>query len=378
MGVIFNIQEAVNNSAFNILQEPIKMILEREVEAFERESIIPKVFNMRTTDKYREEFRSVTAMDGFKPVEDMEPAGISSFEEGYNKQYVFQEWKNAFVVSKQVIEDNEAASIEPKALGFIKGYGRTRELYAVRMIGAALGNVYPEYRITANSGKGMDTVDGSVEGTKQQYFTNAHHRLNDSVGTYNQSNKFYASLTFDGSDALLPEKIADVIGQVGSIMHKYKDEKGNIVPVAVKRIVIAEDYVLETALREGLRRKFGDSLGGYEIVVSPYLSDITGFTDSDHALLLISPERNREGMGATWFDRVPLTVKSFIDDHTDANYWTGRARFGAGFGDFRAMSYIALTSSGNANATAITPVVAGKPVHVTNPSSAPVYTDEIA
>ena len=74
MGVIFNIDEAVRNSAFNILQEPIKMILENETEAFERDSIIPKVFVMKTSDKYREEYRSTTAMDGFKPTEDMEPA----------------------------------------------------------------------------------------------------------------------------------------------------------------------------------------------------------------------------------------------------------------------------------------------------------------
>ena len=176
MGVIFNIDEAVRNSAFNILQEPIKMILENETEAFERDSIIPKVFVMKTSDKYREEYRSTTAMDGFKPTEDMEPAGLSDFEEGYSKQYIFQTWTNAFIVSKQTIEDNQMMSIEPKAMGFIKSYGRTREIYAVNMIGAGLGKTNAAYKINANSGLGMDTVDGTVEGTKQQYFHNAHIR----------------------------------------------------------------------------------------------------------------------------------------------------------------------------------------------------------
>ena len=40
MGVIFNIDEALKNSAFNILQEPIKMILTTETEAFETDSLI--------------------------------------------------------------------------------------------------------------------------------------------------------------------------------------------------------------------------------------------------------------------------------------------------------------------------------------------------
>ena len=50
MGIIFNIEEAVQNSAFNVLQEPIKMILDNQVEAFEKDSIISKVFVMKTSD----------------------------------------------------------------------------------------------------------------------------------------------------------------------------------------------------------------------------------------------------------------------------------------------------------------------------------------
>ena len=38
--IIFNIGESVKLSAFNILQEPIKMLMESEKEAFEKESIV--------------------------------------------------------------------------------------------------------------------------------------------------------------------------------------------------------------------------------------------------------------------------------------------------------------------------------------------------
>lgn len=387
-GIIYNIEEAVQNSAFNVLQEPIKMILDKQTEAFEKKSIIPEVFVMKTSDKYREEYRSTTAMDGFKPTEDMEPAGLSDFEEGYSKQFVFQTWTNAFVVSKQVIEDNNAMSIEPKAFGFIKSYGRTRELYAVRMISAGLGNTYADYKITAASGKGMDTVDGTVEGAKQQYFTNKHHRLNDTVsegvGTHDQSNKFYATLDFTGADIELEEKILDVLGQVASTMSTYKDEKGNIVPVEPTKIVIGEDYRLRDALERALKSRYGSRMGDngintmygkYEIIVCPYLSGVSGFANTDHAILLIDPERNREGLGLVWFDRVPLEVSSYIDNKTKANIWDGRARFGAGFGDFRAMAYINLAGSDTTNATQITNIVTSvKPVKVVTTSSTPIHT----
>lgn len=372
-GIIFNIQESLNNSAFNILQEPIKMVLENEVEAFERDSIIDKVFVMKTTDKYREEYRSTTTMDGFKPTEDMEVAGLSDFQEGYNKQFVFQTWTNSFVVSKQTMEDNQMMSIEPKAMGFIKSYGRTREQYAVNMIAAALGgelsDKQKELKITKLSGLGMDTVDGSIEGTKQQYFHNKHKGVQiNGKSLVEQSNKYYANLDLSNGDVgNLEERVLDVIEQVASKAKKYKDDKGNIVPVNYTRIVLGEDYRLNDILMRALKSKYGSAMGGngvnlvygkYEVITNPYLSDVKGFTDADHGLLLIDPQRNKEGLGAVWFDRKPLEVRSYKDDKTEANIWAGRARFGAGFGDFRAMSYVSFGGATD-NADEITPVVTG-------------------
>ena len=378
-GIIFNIQEALNNSAFNILQEPIKMILENEVEAFEKSSIIDKVFVMKTTDKYREEFRSTTTMDGFRPTEDMEVAGISDFQEGYSKQFVFQTWTNSFVVSKQTMEDNQMMSIEPKAMGFIKSYGRTREEYAVNVIGAALGGdmsaKQTELGIKPAHGKGMDTVSGELEDTnKQQYFSNAHKTVKiagrDQI---TQSNKFRGNLNIeDGKAGNLEEKVMDMIERVASNAKKYKDDKGNIVPVNYTRIVLGEDYRLNDLIMRALKTKYGSPMGGnganlvygkYEVITNPYLSGVKGFDGGEpngvHGLLLIDPQRNREGLGAVWFDRKPLEVRSYKDDKTEANVWAGRARFGAGFGDFRAISYLYFSTTNDTTATTLDPVEIG-------------------
>ena len=375
MGIIFNIEQSARLSDFNILQEPIKMILENEVEAFEKGSIIPEVFVQKTTDRYMEEYRSSTSMDGFKPTEDMEVAGISDFEESYFQQFTTQIWTNSFVVSKQTMEDNKMMDIDTKSMGFIKSYGRTREQYAVHMIGAALGHTYPEYKIYAKSGKGMDTTNGEIEGTRQQYFYNDHVtvKLKDGREQQHQGNKFYADLKFDANVANLEDKVLDVLGQVEARMAVYKDDKGNIVPVEVNKIVTGKNYRLVDILMRGLKSKYGSAMEGngvntqygkYKVITNAYLSGIKGFTDKESGLLLISDDRNREGLGAVWFDRVPLTVRSYIDDKTEANVWAGRARFGAGFGDFRAMSYVAFPQTGadaiaTSNAEKITPVDIG-------------------
>ena len=375
MGIIFNIEQSARLSDFNILQEPIKMILDNEVEAFEKGSIIPEVFVQKTTDRYMEEYRSSTSMDGFKPTEDMEVAGISDFEESYFQQFTTQIWTNSFVVSKQTMEDNKMMDIDTKSMGFIKSYGRTREQYAVAMIGAGLGNTYPEYKIYAKAGKGMDTTDGDIEGTRQQYFSNAHKtvKLRDGREQITQSNKFYADLKFDANIANIEEKVLDVLGQVEAKMAVYKNDKGEIVPVDVNKIVTGKNYRLVDILMRGLKSKYGAAMEGngintqygkYKVITNAYLSGIKGFTDKESGLLLISDDRNREGLGAVWFDRVPLTVRSYVDQKTEANVWAGRARFGAGFGDFRAMSYVAFPQTGadaiaTSNAEKITPVEIG-------------------
>ena len=400
MGIIYNIEEAIKNSAFNVLQEPIKMILDNQKEAYEQNSIISKFFVMKTTDRYMEEYRSMTSMDGFKPTEDMEVAPISDFEESYFQQFTFQIWTNSFVISKQTMEDGKLMDVDMKANAFIKGYNRTREQYAVAMIGAALGNTgntYEDLKITAKSGKGMDTVTGDIEGERQQYFHGLHKtvQLRDGRPQITQSNKFTATLNFtDDVTPDLEEKVLDVLGQVESIMATYKDDKGNITPVEVDTIFVGQNYRLIDILTRGLKSKYGASMDGngintqygkYKLVVSPYLSGIDGFKDADNGLILASSSRNREGLGAVWFDRKPLEVRSYKDDKTEANVWAGRARWGAGFGDFRAMSYISFPTSSasavatNNNATVITPITTGiKAVNIVNSETKPVNTKTIA
>ena len=381
-GVIYNIHEAVKNSAFNILQEPIKMFMDNQVEAFEKDSIINKVFVMKTTDKFREEFRSITAMDGFLPTEDLEVAGISDFEESYNKQFLFQTWTNSFVISKQTLEDKRDMDIAQMSQMFIKSFGRTREQYAVNFIAAGLGKTNEKFKILASAGKGADTTDGTIEGAKQQYFHNEHKPVGHGKEGRNfvQSNKFYAvidGLSNANTIALNAEEaVLDTIGQVESLMSKYKDDKGNIVPVNVDTIVMGQNYRLADIIMRGLKSKYGSAMDGngvnlqygkYKLVISPYLSGVDGFEDSDNSLILLSSERNREGLGLVWFDRKPLEVRSYIEDKTEANVWAGRARWGAGFGDFRAMAYITFGTAETSNATEIKPVTTGvKAVNVVN------------
>lgn len=357
MAKIFNISEAVKLSAFNVLQEPIQMLLEGQIEAFEKKSLLDKIYVMKTTDRYQEEFRSSTSMDGFKPTEDLQPAGLSDFEEGYKQTFTNQIWTNSFVISKQAIEDNQDLSISPKALNFIKSYYRTRERYGFAMLSGALaGTINFENKVF--SCKGMDTTDGTVDGPKQNFFHKAHLPLAGVVGGVTQSNMFYGSVTLTGSNAA--EQMLSLIGQVENRMQNYKDYKGNPLVGQPTRLVIPNHYLLKKVLQVALHTQFTSEMGDnginiqygkWEIIDTPYLATLTGFEEKDQAFLMISPEVNRDNLGAVWMDRVPLEISSYIDNKTKANVWDGRARFGVGFGDFSAMAYVCSGSAGTYRAS---------------------------
>ena len=51
--------------------------------------------------------------------------------------------------------------------------------------------------------------------------------------------------------------------------------------------------------------------------------------------ILLDSKYNQTYGGAVWNDRVKLSVRSTIDDNTDANVWRGRSRFNAAFNDWR-------------------------------------------
>ncbi len=370
MAIIFNIGESLKQSAFNILQEPIKMLMENEKEAFEKESFLSKVFVMKTTDKYQEEYRSSTAMDGFKPTEDLERPGLSDFQEGYGKIFRTQIWTNSFVVSKQTIEDNQMMSINAQAMGFIKSYGRTRERYGAAMLSGALAGEI-EFEGKKFDCRGGDTETGEVDGAKQKYFYGTHKPVKGAAGGVEQSNRFFVATDKGFSNARTAGKaeeyLLDVIGQIQTTMINYKDDKGNILCVNPDTLVIPNYYAFKNALLTALKTQYTSAMGdngvnlqygNWNVVVSPYLNGLTGFTEADYAFVMIDSKYNKEALGAVWFDRVPLTVKSYIDEPTEANVWAGRARYGAGFNNFRAMAYVSLKGeASNANATKITTIL---------------------
>ena len=70
---------------------------------------------------------------------------------GFDKAIGVVEWKNSFVVSKQVLEDADMGRIRNNVTQLTKGYFRGREYFARNIIG---GGFTGKYSYTRQDGKG--------------------------------------------------------------------------------------------------------------------------------------------------------------------------------------------------------------------------------
>ena len=73
----------------------------------------------------------------------------------------------------------------------------------------------------------------------------------------------------------------------------------------------------------------GVQFGEWKVVVLP------GWQPTHDSVMVMSSEANKNLAGNMFFNRIPLTVTSWIDNHSGNYIWNGRCRFGVGFGNYK-------------------------------------------
>ena len=136
---------------------------------------------------------------------------------------------------------------------------------------------------------------------------------------------------------------ADGLGLVETAMQNYKDDKGNILGVVPDTIVIPNQMSLKKAVFACIgadkdpatsNNGFNYQFGRWNVIVDPYWQP----ADGTSPWIVLSSQYNEDNIGAVWFDRKPLTLKADEDPATWNMVWRGRARFSAGFNDWRAFA----------------------------------------
>lgn len=66
--MIFSKASGLNDSVFGRSQEPIKMMLEQQEEAFEKQSAVKEIFKMDDTTNFAEKYTYETSLGDFEAV----------------------------------------------------------------------------------------------------------------------------------------------------------------------------------------------------------------------------------------------------------------------------------------------------------------------
>ena len=320
--MIFSESVGKNDALYGNWQAPIRMLLEANEEACKQNSIAEKLFAHEKSSSFAETYTSLTALEGFEPVGENGAYPEKDMEQGYAKIIRNVTWKNKFAISQEMVEDSSAVDFRKRPTAFMNSYYRTRENFAAALVGGAASGA------TAVTFRGRSFDAACADGLA--LFSKVHPNKVDGA---TQSNLFSNSLT--------PESL----GLAETAMQNFTGDTGEVLAVAPRVLLIPNDGAMKKAAFEAVgsvddptssNNAWNYQYGRWEVWIWPYLNRYLAAGASPW--ILLDPDYNETCDGLVWQDRVELTVQSHIDRNTDANVWTGRARFSAGFNDWRAVA----------------------------------------
>lgn len=352
MAIIYNIDEAVKRSDFGILVEPITYVLDATAEPFEKKSLLGEYFIKRKTKNFEEKFRSGgRTMGEFKLADDMDATPLDDDGEGFVKAIGHVIWKNGFAVSKTALEDGDTAKVRNLAAQLARGFYRGREFFARQLYSGALTGTYsytrPNGAVKKFDCTTIDSVTGALDSSAKVPFFSVVHRLPENhvkklTYTVVQSNKFapVGGIAIDGSDSLAVEKIQDFLAQIRNIGKQFLGEDGKTQGFTYNKIIVpTSNYRVIKALKEAIKDD-----NSWTLIEDEYLDDVAGFAAGDKAFIVKSDEALAVTEGAIWYDRVDLSIDSWVDRNNGVNLWNGRGRYGAGFVSYRHAAYCTLSA----------------------------------
>ena len=326
--IVFGKMSGLNDSIYGKSEAPIKAFLEENVKAYTDMSFVEKVFKMMSSDNYGEKLTSLTSLaQGFMPVGEGGAYPKDERQEGYSKFLEHETWKDSFTVTREMMEDSKLLDLNRTgAKGFIDAYALTREKYGASILMGAVSG-------TSTTFRGM-TVDCTCN-DGLSIFSTAHTSSTGNAAT--QSNKFSNKFS------------EDALGLVETAMQNYYDDNGEILTVTPDTIIIPNNAAMKKSVFAAIgadkdpdtsNNAFNYVFGRWNVICSPYLNGLDA-----GVWFLEDSKYNDNYNGLIWFDRIPLTISSYVDENTDNNVWKGRSRFVAGCNDWRSIAVAGVTGA---------------------------------
>ena len=323
MSIIYSKSSGLNNGAIGKLETPIKMVIEHESDLLTKKGgPCDWLFNVEKSHRFGETIIGGNEFDVFSAVEEGHRAENDSMQETYKKFIEHIQFMKEFAITAQMMEDSNygvAADAKRRAENFTRAYYKTRH----SICEYALANATSSSAVFNKARIDLTTHDDLP------LFSSAH-----TFGTEGdtQSNKFWADI----NEAA---KIEDVLARAASKIRNMKDENGYPLGYTADTIILPGNSPSLELLIKKVCGSDGALGNGYNDINTQYRNwsvvVLPTWQAASDVFMVMSSEANKNLCGNMFFNRVPLTVTNWIDNHTGNYLWSGRCRFGVGFGTYK-------------------------------------------
>ncbi|MDR2358005.1 MAG: hypothetical protein LBD92_08000 [Oscillospiraceae bacterium] len=316
------------NSVYGNFMYPIAKMIEDYGAAKDRDTRLKELFNFESSTHFAESINSMTGFEGFKPVEEKGAYPADHVQESFNKLFKHVQWLDSFRVSRVMVDDDLIGAVKRMANRFLSGYDWTRERFGAALYGAAISG----QKDLTFAGKVFENAPASADG--KPVFDTEHPSKIDP--TFMQSNCFEDAFS------------QTVLSKAQASMIDFRDDMGHILEIVPDTILIPNDAEARRTVfsvvgahsePDTANNNFNYHFDSWNVVTWPMLNEFIPpgtATTGTFPWILIAKDFMKQFDGAVWYEREPLSIKAYEDHNTDDSVWAGRARWSAGFFDWRA------------------------------------------
>ena len=322
------------------LETPLKMIIEHESDnCLKRNDVRKKLFNIEKSNKFGETIVGTSDFDTFMAVVEGGGAENDSIETTYKKFIEHIQFMKEFCITAEMMEDANhgvSADARRRAENFTRAYYKTMSKICER----ALANGTETSFVFNKADVDISTYDN------MPLFSSEHKFMSSKMSGKTQSNRYGYDGLVDDADTF--EKGLNVLSNK---MRNMLDENGEVLGYIADVLILPGNHPRLEALAKkvcGSERSAGNNnndiniqYGNWDIVI------LNDWTPVDPKFMIMSSEANKQLSGNVFFNRVPLKITDWVDNHTGNFIWNGRCRFGVGFGSYKHIILAENEISGN-------------------------------
>ncbi|MBP3401801.1 MAG: hypothetical protein J6K85_01950 [Clostridia bacterium] len=344
--IIYSKSSGNTPAAIGRLETPIKMIIEHESELLSAKGgICDSLFNVEKSNRFGETIVGGNEFDVFEATTEGEAATPDTVVETYQKFIEHIQFMKEFVISAEMMEDANygiAADAKRRIENFVRAYYKTVN----KICEFALAN-----GLEINAKFGGASLDLAAPDGYSLFHKNHTYGSSATPQNGTQSNYFYGDILSS------TEAFEEALSELAVKLRYMKDESGEPLGYTADTIVLPGNRPeAEIIARKvcGSERSLGNSYndvnlhyGKWNIVVLP------NWQTTDNRVMIMSSEANKSLCGNMFFNRIPLTVTNWVDNHTGNYIWNGRCRFGVGFGTYKHILLAIDSTTAISDATAL-------------------------